>query len=166
MIKKLLLIMLFPCALSAQSLSPTVIGSAGSSYSNSIGQIDFTVGEVAITTLSNAQNQLGQGFHQVSFGTSGIAEFLSENLSFRAYPNPASQEVFLEFGANTTGAYKVVVSGISGQVLDKYEPVSPGPLQIIEIPVQTYNAGLYFIRVESRDGKQAQTIKIIKTTNQ
>lgn len=48
----------------AQSISPTVIGSAGGSGSTGGVSIDWTVGETAITTLSNGGNILTQGFHQ------------------------------------------------------------------------------------------------------
>ncbi|MCB0794117.1 MAG: hemagglutinin protein [Flavobacteriales bacterium] len=53
-----------PAALIAQSLSPTVIASTGGSGTVGGVSVDWTVGEVAVTTLDNGTNRLTQGFHQ------------------------------------------------------------------------------------------------------
>ena len=67
MMRKLLLIALISSAFaSAQSLERQVIGSSGTSFSNATAQLDFTVGELAVTTLSNGTNDLTQGFHQTN----------------------------------------------------------------------------------------------------
>ena len=64
--KKLLLILLcLPLFGFGQILSPSVIGSAGASFSNSTAKTDLTVGEVVIETFSN-NTILTQGFHQAS----------------------------------------------------------------------------------------------------
>jgi hypothetical protein len=49
---------------SSQSISPSVIGAAGGSGSAGGVTIDWTVGELAVTTLNNGSNILTQGFHQ------------------------------------------------------------------------------------------------------
>jgi len=51
-------------ALSAQSLSPTVIATAGFSYASPELQVDMTIGETFITTLQAQDIILTQGFHQ------------------------------------------------------------------------------------------------------
>lgn len=53
-------------ALSAQSLSPSVISSAGFSYASPDLQVDMTIGETFITTLQSQNVILTQGFHQPS----------------------------------------------------------------------------------------------------
>lgn len=50
--------------LCAQSISPSVIGSAGGSGTVGAVSVDWTVGEVATATLANGPNILTQGFHQ------------------------------------------------------------------------------------------------------
>ena len=47
-----------------QSISPSVIGSAGGSGSAGGVTLDWTVGETAVTTISNGSNTITQGFHQ------------------------------------------------------------------------------------------------------
>lgn len=48
----------------AQSISPSVIASSGGSGTVGGVTVDWTVGEVAVTTLDNGTNILTQGFHQ------------------------------------------------------------------------------------------------------
>ncbi|MBZ0207360.1 MAG: hypothetical protein K8H89_13645, partial [Flavobacteriales bacterium] len=56
--------LLAPLMLNAQSISPSVIGSAGSSGTVGGTTVSWTVGETAVTTLDNGSNILTQGFHQ------------------------------------------------------------------------------------------------------
>lgn len=53
-------------ALQAQSLSPVVIASGGSTYTAGGYSLDFTVGETLTATLSGGSNIVTQGFHQPS----------------------------------------------------------------------------------------------------
>jgi hypothetical protein len=52
----------------AQTLSPSVIASAGNSFSSAQFSLDYTLGETFVTTLSNESNILTQGFHQPQAG--------------------------------------------------------------------------------------------------
>ncbi|MCB0810769.1 MAG: hypothetical protein KDB96_15940, partial [Flavobacteriales bacterium] len=55
---------LLSAPLSAQSLSPTVIASAGGTGTAGGVTLSWTVGETAVQTLDNGTNILTQGFHQ------------------------------------------------------------------------------------------------------
>ena len=59
---------LFVTPFFAQSLSPSVIASAGSSFTSAQFSMDYTLGETFVTTLSNGSNILTQGFHQPQAG--------------------------------------------------------------------------------------------------
>lgn len=59
-----LLFLLLAAVVSAQSLSPSVIASAGGSYASNQFSLDYTLGETFITTLTASNNILTQGFHQ------------------------------------------------------------------------------------------------------
>ena len=48
----------------AQSIERQVIGSAGTTLSNGTVSLDFTVGELAVTTITDGTTTLTQGFHQ------------------------------------------------------------------------------------------------------
>lgn len=59
-------ILLISSSLFSQTLERTVIGSSGTTLSNASVSLDFTVGELMVTTLSNGTTTLNQGFHQES----------------------------------------------------------------------------------------------------
>ena len=77
-------------------LSPTVIASAGN-YSEAGGiSLSWTLGEVAVTTLTQGDIVLTQGFQQsflkdVGFGVHPI------NWQIAAYPNPVVDELRIQF---------------------------------------------------------------------
>ncbi len=50
--------------INAQSIERQVIGSAGTTLSNGTVSLDFTVGELAVTTITDGTTTLTQGFHQ------------------------------------------------------------------------------------------------------
>jgi len=52
----------------AQQLTPSVVSSAGASFTSAEFSLDYTLGETFITTLSNGTNILTQGFHQPQAG--------------------------------------------------------------------------------------------------
>ena len=60
--------LLASAALTAQSLTPTVIATAGFGYSSPELQVDMTIGETFITTLQVQDLMLTQGFHQPEGG--------------------------------------------------------------------------------------------------
>jgi hypothetical protein len=66
MIRTVFIAFLLVCTVQvkAQSLTPAVIGSAGSSGTVGSTSLSWTVGEVAVSSLAGSTHQLTQGFHQ------------------------------------------------------------------------------------------------------
>jgi hypothetical protein len=58
--------LLIGMSLQAQSIERQVIGSSGTSFSNASVQLDFTVGELVVSTLTDGSTILTQGFHQTN----------------------------------------------------------------------------------------------------
>ncbi|MFU8844174.1 MAG: hypothetical protein ACNA7V_10250 [Bacteroidales bacterium] len=63
-IAQILLFSVFPLYVSAQSVSPEVIATAGDYFENSSGSLSWTLGEVMTETFSSGGNILTQGFQQ------------------------------------------------------------------------------------------------------
>ena len=113
--KKLLLILLcVPLIGLGQILSPSVIGSAGASFSNSTASTDLTVGEVMIETFSN-NTILTQGFHQ------GIEDINSNvvnlDINTKVYPNPTTNFLIIELEQNVNA--ELLVYDINGKIVIK-----------------------------------------------
>ena len=113
--KKLPLTLLcFPMIGFGQILSPSVIGSAGASFSNSTFSTDLTVGEVMIETFSNI-SIITQGFHQ------GIEDINSDvvnlDLNTKVYPNPTTNFLIIELEQNVNA--ELLVYDINGKIVIK-----------------------------------------------
>ncbi|WP_299680332.1 hypothetical protein [uncultured Tenacibaculum sp.] len=59
-----IIILLITSSLSSQTIERTVIGSSGTTFSNANASMNFTIGELVVTTNSNGTIILNQGFHQ------------------------------------------------------------------------------------------------------
>ena len=67
-----------------------VVSTQGESYSNASGNIDFTIGEVIISTGTDGSNDLTQGFHQTNWNFLGVEDF-APNYEATIFPNPTSE---------------------------------------------------------------------------
>lgn len=76
------------CIVSASN-AQEVVSSQGESYSGPGGNLDFTIGEVVIMTVSDGTTKLTQGFHQTNWKFSGV-EDLSPEMEITIFPNPTS----------------------------------------------------------------------------
>ena len=113
--KKLLLILLcLPMIGFGQILSPSVIGSAGASFSNSTSSTDLTVGEVMIETFSNI-TIISQGFHQ---GIEDInSDVINLDINTKVYPNPTTNFLIIELEQNVNA--ELLVYDINGKIVIK-----------------------------------------------
>ena len=113
--KKLLLILLcLPMISVGQILSPSVIGSAGASFSNSTFSTDLTVGEVMIETFSNI-TIISQGFHQ---GIEDInSDVINLDINTKVYPNPTTNFLIIDLEQNVNA--ELLVYDINGKIVIK-----------------------------------------------
>ena len=64
-----------------------LVSSQGDSYSNADASIDFSIGEVLISTQTDGTNTLTQGFHQTNWKLVSI-EHTAANYEAIIFPNP------------------------------------------------------------------------------
>ncbi len=104
-------------SLQSQTLSNKVVASGGSYSTAAWGSLSATVGEAVISTLSSANAKLSQGFQQPTSVASGITSSSSKVVIASAYPNPASNEIFLEVTLPTTAMVTYKVFDLNGKEL-------------------------------------------------
>lgn len=149
--KTIVLIAIFAnCSLFAQD----VIGTAGASYSTTAGNIDFTIGEVVINTVTNGTEDLTQGFHQPSWTYAGVYDFV-DDYSAVIFPNPTIDVVNInspEFAGVTftlqDAAGRIVLVGNLTDVTTTLD-------------FSVYATGTYSITL-SKQGENLKTFKLIK----
>ncbi|MBC8266856.1 MAG: T9SS type A sorting domain-containing protein [Flavobacteriales bacterium] len=138
----------------AQHLSPSVIGSAGASFSNSTANTDLTLGEVATATYSS-NIILTQGFHQ---GTIEVASAVIEiEEVVRVYPNPTTSLLNIELEKD--GNLEVVLIDISGKIVlqDKMQNEHTKQLDLSHI-----RQGNYFLQIIKDNKKSVYQINKTK----
>jgi hypothetical protein len=141
--------------LSAQSLSPEVIASAGNSFTTATCRIEFTIGEPVTSSLTSGSNTLTQGFHQPEIRFASFENYTDEYL-FTLYPNPTEQ--FVTVASTKRDDMQVHVYDALGQVVQ----VSSVFQEKITIDLQTLSAGSYVLMVATKSGQPLHSYTVIK----
>lgn len=131
--------------------------------SNDDQQIHFvsTIGDVFVTTLSNNQNTISQGYLQkeMDYVISITEERISEII---LYPNPTSGKIYLslnEYTVKDIDIEQIKVYDYCGKLISISNDL--GSLSSLpEIDLSTLNAGIYMIHIYF--GNTKQSIRIVK----
>ncbi|MDX2248709.1 MAG: choice-of-anchor J domain-containing protein [Bacteroidia bacterium] len=75
------------------------------------------------------------------------------------YPNPAENQVFIDFGGTLTGEYSVSVYDLFGREKIAPQKMLATSRQVLQLP--QLSAGVYLIRIYDREGK-GLTYKLVK----
>lgn len=135
--------------------SQEVVSTAGESYTNASGRIDFTIGEVIISTETNGAFDLTQGFHQTNFKLAELDDHSNGNL-ISIFPNPAEDILTVQIGALQNVHYDLF--DISGKLVERSKLNS----EIPTINVNQLTAGTYLLRL-SDDHQNIKTLMFIKS---
>ncbi|MCB9232067.1 MAG: T9SS type A sorting domain-containing protein [Bacteroidia bacterium] len=159
--KKLLLIFGGIAGFSAvfsQTLSPQVVANGGRSFSGASGGMEFTIGEVATSTLSSSGNVLTQGFNQPKIDIVGVEEII-ESYSINLFPNPAQQ--FLNLETTSDEELEVSVFNALGQIVFDSRKFR----KELSLDVQNISDGKYFLRVNRANGDPVKNFTFLKLSN-
>lgn len=158
----LLLLWLVGITATAQQayLSPEVLASGGNTASANGANLSYTVGEVAVQTLTVPGISFGQGFHNGVLDIVGSTDELA-NWQLLVYPNPASQTVYVAYQAPTQGGIlTATLWDLQGRRLLGPVPLLANGKNALE--VQQLPSGTYLLRLTDPDGDQA-TVKVVKS---
>jgi hypothetical protein len=150
----------------SQQLHPDVLASAGTQQfsTNNQAYLSFTVGEVAIETLTQPGISYGQGFHQGSKAIVSTNDPAFENWNLLVYPNPAGNFLYVHFESPESGRdLHAGVWNLLGQQLIT-DLVLPDRVAS-SIELGTLPAGAYLLKLSEATG-QSTTIPFIKASNE
>ena len=137
-------------SIKAQTISAGTIASFAGSVNNSTITIDYSVGENAISTVSNATNCVTQGFLQPQLIIStGIVE-VNENNEVSVFPNPTTVFVLIKSIEQVTW----IIYDAMGKV------VLVGDYNKIE--TSQFASGVYYLEISNKKSENKKTIKLIK----
>ena len=139
------LLLLVAPQLTAQEVSPTVIASAGGEGTVEGTTIMWTLGEVAVTTLTDGQNVITQGFHQPPEGTTSVPLVAGSAPVLSLRPNPTANELFIDLPEAATEEVTVQLIDLLGQQVGSI--TSEKGASQVRLDVATIPAGNYIVRV-------------------
>jgi len=162
--KKALLVItsfLLGSSLFGQSVSSSVIATAGNSVETENLNVSWTVGEIAVETLEDGANViLTQGFQQGYFEITSIGDPLSDDFSISVYPNPATEFIWVDLKSSEEIEAIVEIYNMEGKLVYNNEwEFASGPNKIM---LNDLNSSQYILRVTNSSGKILQTFKLIK----
>lgn len=134
-------------------LAPSVLASAGGYGEGSSITLSWTLGELAVTTLSGNTMILTQGFQQPAIWGVGINR-MESGTEISVFPNPVMDELNILFNTGLPGDFILEVQDVTGRMISQlqYGQVRPGDRVILNM--SEYLSGIYFLQIRSSDGKQ------------
>lgn len=130
-----------------------VVNTTGRTITNGAITVEYSIGEIAITTLQNPQNVVTQGLLQPRYVlTTAVNEAFDDQFSFTSYPNPVTEQLEIQTDYSDFKTFQIF--NATGQVMYEssfnYQPISLTNLQ----------TGIYFIHFKSN--VFSKIIKIVK----
>lgn len=147
----------FTLGANAQSISNQVISAYGLSAANGSTQTDVTIGEPIVTTVSDANNTLTQGFHQTKLMITTINENEKTN-NYQFYPNPVNEVLNFNFTNSNNEPVGLQLFDINGKILYNKQNITTNE----QLSFSDRANGQYILKVIDKNNKEIKTVKIIK----
>lgn len=154
---RLTVFLFFTCFISVCQVcrSQSVLNSTGQTISTGNYLIEYSVGELAITTISGTANHATQGLLQPNIKVIN-PDCAVINQPFQYFPSPTYDKLRLVGQNNWIDAYQVFAA--DGKLVRSLKFYNN------EIDLSNLAAGIYFIRMLPGCDNKYKTIKIFKTT--
>lgn len=142
-------------------LTPSVIASGGGYGEGNNISISWTIGELAVNTLSSGDLVLTQGFQQPFDIDVGVLD-QEVNWGIAVYPNPVGNELRIKFNTEKTDEFLIEVQDVTGRLVNQelHKEVHPG--DIVLLKTERFSEGVYFLKVYTKDRQQVQVTSLRK----
>ena len=144
----------------SQSLSPEIVSTAGETFQGTSIQIDWTLGELAITTIQNSTLQITQGFHQPNYIVTNVDEHPQKIGQINVFPNPTSDWLEITISFNQMKEVCTRLFDIHGKLI--LEKENQGKFISESISLSELPNGNYFLNFLIDENQYSQTFKIQK----
>ena len=154
--KIFIIILLFIVANSTQAQES--VNSIGGVDRGNGGTVSFSVGQMVYTTDSKESGSVVQGVQRPYRITTTDIKKLDNTLSFKAYPNPSSEDLFLEMNAFRNEKLNYQLYDMQGKL------IMTNPIEVpkTQINMRALAVGAYVIHIYDSKNQAIQTIQIIK----
>jgi hypothetical protein len=150
------IIALLLCALHVQG-QQQVVSSAGNFHSNASGSVSWTLGELAIETLTTANNVLTQGFQQSRLTVTGFGDLPILDYEIVVFPNPASDHIIIRTDKEQHENLHYQLYDLSGRIILQNKILETETT----IPVNHLRSAVYLLRI-IEGNRQVRAFKVVK----
>lgn len=145
---------------SAQQLSRSVTASTGSGVVLNKTIIQYTIGEVVVSTLQNSSLLLTQGFQQPEVaGNNAIPEPILVT-GFMVFPNPANSQTKLEFDLLEDTQVNIQLVNNAGQTLRNVAITMLAGKVSYPLSLTGFAPGLYYVVVKAGNRNYSEKLVI------
>ncbi len=165
--KKKILLFLLVCGSSmlgfSQSFDRSVLSSDGATSTDGTITLDWTLGELATTTIITQNGMLSQGFHQPVLSVSKIltTNKLEDYYQIKVMPNPVSTYLNVHVKGELENTLLVDLLDFNGKVVKRERLLFP--YTPIQFDMDIYPSGLYVVRVMTDKNEPIKMFKINKS---
>ncbi|MCB9251276.1 MAG: T9SS type A sorting domain-containing protein [Flavobacteriales bacterium] len=156
-----MILALVPVKAIGQSVERQVLGTTGGSSNTSNVSVSYTAGELVTETYNTSTIILSQGFQQTETSTLSI-QMPELGFSLKAYPNPTSEMVILEFSTDNYLEISVCLTDMLGKSVGKAEDLNLTGIGTHVIDMSMLDAGIYYLQLLNIEGVAIKTIKVQK----
>ena len=144
----------------SNSFSQKTISTSGGNATGTGGSASYTIGQPFYKSNSSSSASASQGVQQpyeISI-INGIDSIISNNIIFKIYPNPTTNNVILNIGNYQINNTNIDIFNISGKLIKKIKITK----RITVIPLGILPAGVYITKVFNNN-VLLKSYKIVKT---
>ena len=140
----------------SQSIQNSLISSGGTSATSGGIQMDYSIGEPIIETVSSGSNTLTQGFHQTTLSLVAIENStLFSEVSI--YPNPTSSYIHIDI-PNDYDILNIRLLDALGKLVAEHQEISG----TITITTEHLAVGTYYLQLINSKDMKFKTYKVVK----
>jgi len=145
-----------------------VISSAGGNQGPDLGAVPITSTNGAYIVWQDSRSGTinGEIYASVTDGTGNLSSSVYERIalegSIKAYPVPASKDIYLSLSKVKPGTYTVQVIDISGRMLLQNKTAVSGTEGLIETRIEQLQSGVYFIKLIHESSKTESVFRFTK----
>jgi hypothetical protein len=165
--RKILLCLLGTCLLSilhAQQKDPTVLSAAGNTTKGAGITLDWTLGEMAVSSIETPNGLLTEGFHQPMLRVESTFESPAKkgetNFQMTLAPNPATSTVSIRIHSEGEGVGEIALWNAHGQRLER--ATVDLSLAQQDWDLSSYASGIYTVTLRDEKGVLLRSYKISK----
>ena len=136
------------------TISRQIIGSTGGSFNNATIDVNYSVGEAVITTVTSGPIILTQGFQQTDIGLAAINEIeISHEIT--VYPNPTGGVLNIAFSENVAknGTVNVRIYDLQGKLVFQGIENANASSGGMQLDLSSLHLGQYLVHFTDAEGR-------------